>query len=706
MKLSICMMVKNEEKNLDRCLKSLQLMRDVIECELIIVDTGSEDSTVEIAQKYTDKIYFHTWNNNFSEMRNISISYAKGEWIMIIDADEEIDNCKPLIEFFKSSIEKSLNTLFIFVKNYAFSGSDYKSGIVKSPRLFKNDGDFKYKGVVHNQPVFKKPYGQIDATLLHYGYVIDDKETAERKFNRTKNLLLGELKKTPQNPYYLFQLGVTYGMHNEHDNALKYVKEAYEIVKEKKLDLKNHIYVFNQLIEFYMVNGLYKEAEEIGEETISIDKENLDAYFNLGKIKLNFNEFYDGEKCYKRYLDIRRNLMNITDINNTYYTVTRVSEVYMDLAKVKFKSEEYEKCVEYLMDVDTIEIIEENYKFIVSAFLKNKAMDKFVQFYNNRFNIGKQILKDAVIIRLEEELKEFSNDEKLNAFKEFEYIENENYCLLAEIRLEYLQDNLHYDKVEQCFQKINFNIGFEFYGDIIYYGFLLGFPMDEILINITEKNIDTYFEYIKKKYDDFPKRITTYYSEYLSYMDIGNFKDVRFLKNILRYILAWNEIEDTEYKKMFNEYVQNGILFINMLYSDFAIKNEMVCDLKNKEEICFVYMYKAQEYYNKDEKLYLSYLRKALIESPFMKRGVEMLLDEFNEKIHIKNEEFDEFENYKKKVKNTIKVFIDDNKLDDAGQIISEYEQIVKDDVEIILFKSKISLKKLEQVNRTTSYKM
>jgi glycosyltransferase involved in cell wall biosynthesis len=83
MKLSICMIIKDEETNLERCLSSLIPLMNKIESELIIVDTGSTDKSPEIAKKYTDKVYFHEWNNNFYDMRNISIGYAKGEWVFI-----------------------------------------------------------------------------------------------------------------------------------------------------------------------------------------------------------------------------------------------------------------------------------------------------------------------------------------------------------------------------------------------------------------------------------------------------------------------------------------------------------------------------------------------------------------------------------------------------------------------------------------------
>lgn len=97
--LSICMMVKNEERNLKRCLDGLKPLMRNLESELIIVDTGSTDHTVDIAKTYTERVYLHPWNNHFSEMRNITISYATGEWILVIDADEELTDGTDMISF-------------------------------------------------------------------------------------------------------------------------------------------------------------------------------------------------------------------------------------------------------------------------------------------------------------------------------------------------------------------------------------------------------------------------------------------------------------------------------------------------------------------------------------------------------------------------------------------------------------------------------
>ena len=98
--LSVCMIVKNEEKILDDCLKQVIRFSD----ELIIVDTGSKDATKEIAARYTDKVYDFAWTGDFSEARNRSFSYASKDYAMWVDADHIIDDeaVEKLIELKKS----------------------------------------------------------------------------------------------------------------------------------------------------------------------------------------------------------------------------------------------------------------------------------------------------------------------------------------------------------------------------------------------------------------------------------------------------------------------------------------------------------------------------------------------------------------------------------------------------------------------------
>ena len=81
------MIAKNEERVLARCLASVRAIVD----EIILVDTGSTDRTVEIAESFGARVYHAPWENDFSKVRNVSLSYATKDWILVLDADEEID---------------------------------------------------------------------------------------------------------------------------------------------------------------------------------------------------------------------------------------------------------------------------------------------------------------------------------------------------------------------------------------------------------------------------------------------------------------------------------------------------------------------------------------------------------------------------------------------------------------------------------------
>ncbi|PUU88914.1 glycosyltransferase, partial [Halanaerobium sp.] len=233
MLLTIGMMVKNEGKHLEECLEALSLIREALDSELIIIDTGSDDNTVEIAKKFTENVYFHEWNEHFSEMRNKVISYSKGDWYFSLDGDEIVSNPETIINFFKSGKYKKYKTAFVTQKNYTDEKNENFTKILV-PRLFENDEDFHFEGAVHNQPQFKKPIYGLSTVLDHYGYISSDKELMEKKFQRTATILKRELEKDPENIYYWYQLSRSYAMHGDNGEALDAILKAYNIMKDKK----------------------------------------------------------------------------------------------------------------------------------------------------------------------------------------------------------------------------------------------------------------------------------------------------------------------------------------------------------------------------------------------------------------------------------------------------------------------------------------
>ena len=146
--ISVCMMVRDEEENLQRSLPSLKNLAD----ELIVVDTGSKDKTIEIAKSFGAKIYEHPWEKDFSKHRNQSISYATKDWVFIYDADEE------LIVPSESSI-RELKVWLGKLKEPCCSAAIVLRDIQQnkqvmqfnSVRLFER-GHVEYLGTVHNAP--------------------------------------------------------------------------------------------------------------------------------------------------------------------------------------------------------------------------------------------------------------------------------------------------------------------------------------------------------------------------------------------------------------------------------------------------------------------------------------------------------------------------------------------------------------------------
>ncbi len=130
--VSLCMIVKNEEENLDRCLSSA---RDVVD-EIIVVDTGSTDRTVEIANAYNARIYYHEWQDDFSLARNISLSHATRDWILHLDADEELEteSCHRLKSTLSTTNAAGLD---LCVRSFTPLGvlTEYYKRIRRHPRL-------------------------------------------------------------------------------------------------------------------------------------------------------------------------------------------------------------------------------------------------------------------------------------------------------------------------------------------------------------------------------------------------------------------------------------------------------------------------------------------------------------------------------------------------------------------------------------------
>lgn len=146
--ISVCMIVKNEERILGRCLDSLKGLAD----EIIIVDTGSTDATKRIAAGYTDRIYDFAWTGDFSEARNFAFSKAKMEYIYSADADEELDeeNRAAFLRM-KEVLLPEIEIVQMYYVNQLANGTIYNYDKELRPKLFKRNRTFRWQGAIHEQ---------------------------------------------------------------------------------------------------------------------------------------------------------------------------------------------------------------------------------------------------------------------------------------------------------------------------------------------------------------------------------------------------------------------------------------------------------------------------------------------------------------------------------------------------------------------------
>ena len=281
--ISLCMIVKNEEKFLPQCLDSVKDYLD----EIIIVDTGSTDKTVEIAKQYTDRIYFHPWEGDFSKHRNQSIKYATKDWIFILDADEVLlAQCGKTVR--ESIQDESIDSVYVVVKS-AFDGGAGEA-VHNSIRIFRNNGNIHYEGKVHNRIVGTKESKIFPITIFHEGYNLPPEES-RKKFIRTATLLKKEIKDNPLHPRAYHYLAASYLSEEMYEKALNTAMKAVQLADEN--NYADHIYLWSHFIAAlsYMKTDRLDEAEQVCLKAIKKSHNHLDSHYLLTIIYSNKKDF-------------------------------------------------------------------------------------------------------------------------------------------------------------------------------------------------------------------------------------------------------------------------------------------------------------------------------------------------------------------------------------------------------------------------------
>lgn len=262
--LSQCMIVKNEEKNIEQ---ALSWGKEIMQ-EQIVVDTGSSDQTVEIAKRMGAKVFHFQWKEDFSAAKNFAIDQAAGNWIAFLDADEyllqkDAKKLKELLEAIETRKEELIEVISCPWLQLDDDGNIFSSSM--QSRIFKKSDELRYCRRIHEYLSHKQRGNQLHAyvtdqiSIYHTGYSeISYKET--KKLERNICMINRELKKNPQDYEYWCYLGDSLSVSNQEEEA----KAAYRKVAsnlEKKFRMEFKLNAISSLIRMN-VNSISPEAEK------------------------------------------------------------------------------------------------------------------------------------------------------------------------------------------------------------------------------------------------------------------------------------------------------------------------------------------------------------------------------------------------------------------------------------------------------------
>ena len=207
--LSIGIIFKNEIRCLERCLESLQPLREGLPCEVVMADTGANDGSREVAERYADILIDFPWTGDFSAARNAVMDRCSGKWYMTIDCDEWVDpDITGYVAFLTT--DKDFDFASVIIRNYDTPALD-KDGSYSdflATRLLRMSTGIRYEGTVHEHWPYKGDLRTMmirGAVFHHDGYVYQNREMLKEKQERNMVLLRKQLEDDPDNLIILNQ---------------------------------------------------------------------------------------------------------------------------------------------------------------------------------------------------------------------------------------------------------------------------------------------------------------------------------------------------------------------------------------------------------------------------------------------------------------------------------------------------------------------
>ena len=327
LKISACYMVKNEEENLPRSLESVKLAAD----EIIVVDTGSTDRTIEIAESYGARIIQTPWKDDFSTPRNMAIDAATGDWIIFLDADEYFSSPDKV----HSAIAKLSDSTTIIIPRIDIDEEQGRElNHDWSMRVFRNVDYLRYRGLIHehltNIKDGKMPYifGSGDLTIYHTGYAASK---IKQKLQRNLELIEQEEKSIGHKPQHDITLADCYMGLGDYEKVIQHVKKALNS-STRELTGRGRLYR-NLMNAMRNLNQSDEEVLKVIEEANRTLPQLPEFYAERAITLCDLNRLNEAYDNFKRSLEMWENMSSDTYENSYYPRIIDV--VYAQLAELE-----------------------------------------------------------------------------------------------------------------------------------------------------------------------------------------------------------------------------------------------------------------------------------------------------------------------------------------------------------------------------------
>ncbi|HEY3424757.1 MAG TPA: glycosyltransferase [Negativicutes bacterium] len=309
--ISLCIITKNEEHCLARCLDSVQKLVD----EMIVVDTGSADNTVEIAAEHGASVFFFSWMDDFAAARNYAISKAYGNWILVLDADEVLAplSRQELLEFIEQSPAEGY---YFRICSYLDHGHEIIEDYVV--RLFKNTAAYRFVGAIHEQIAGSIQSGNVNQglifapfTIQHYGYLRKEMED-KHKFDRNTTVILKALLESPHDPFLHYCLGIEHLQKKDFQQAGQLFQKTLTLLRGTEGYIPQ---VLTALLLVQLTGPADADAEELFCKAIQALPDNGDIYYLYGVWLMRQKKFLDAAEVLKAAIGKNREMIEVGRLN-------------------------------------------------------------------------------------------------------------------------------------------------------------------------------------------------------------------------------------------------------------------------------------------------------------------------------------------------------------------------------------------------------